>query len=51
MEAQWFAHLPLMLKVLWMIIGSGVKISMSKHAPLMSFARMTLKGMLISGYR
>ena len=31
--------------------GSGVGISVSKHAPLMSFARMTLKSVLISGFR
>ena len=32
-------------------MGSGVGISVSKYAPLMSFARMTLKSELISGFR
>ena len=32
-----------MLNVLSLNVGSGVGISVSKHAPLMSFARMTLK--------
>ena len=36
-------HLPLMLNVLSLNVGSGVGISVSKHDPLMSYARMTLK--------
>ena len=36
-------HLPLMLNVLSLNMGSGVGNSVAKHAPLMSFAKMTLK--------
>ena len=43
MVAQWLVHLTLMLNVLSFNMGSGVGISASKHAPSMSFVRMTLK--------
>ena len=49
--AQWLVHLPLMLNVLGLNKGSGAGISVSKHVLLLSFARMTLKNELISGFR